>query len=272
MTTKNKPNGSYSTKHGPNGGAVPAGEPSSARARRLSTRASHEQGRAGSVDASVFSGAGTAPQAAGPDRKATADLAEPAAGKQLPGTGIASMPALAAPARIAPATVGAQHAAPQLGNTVTAPPHSSVVCANPCPERSRRNAAPQLGNNSAVVGRRFSATHVDAEKPNADSEPSQANSSPKPARSAKKSANPFAKVPPGREPLPEDGEAFVDAVHAQVDLVALEVALLRCQDEKVVQRELGSLRELRYGKRAPLNEGDDTEIIFDAPRPERPTT
>lgn len=229
MTTKNKPNGSYSTKHGPNGGAVPTSEPPSPRTQRISTRASQEHGRAGSVDASVFSVAGTAFAAAGADRKATADLAEPAAGKQLPGTGIASVPA---PLSV----VGAQQAAPQLGNTVAASPHS------------------------ASVGARFSASHVDTEK-----------SPPKPKSSgAGKHANRFAKVPPGREPLPEDGEAFVDAVHAQVDLVALEVALLRSKDEKVVQRELGCLRELRYGKRASTEEGDHTEIIFDAPRPERP--
>ena len=92
---------------------------------------------------------------------------------------------------------------------------------------------------------------------------------PAPERRGRTSANPFSEVPPGRESLPEDGEAFVDAVHADVDLVALEVALLRSKDEKVVQRELGCLRELRYGKRAPTEEGD-TQIIMDLPGPETP--
>jgi hypothetical protein len=94
-------------------------------------------------------------------------------------------------------------------------------------------------------------------------------SAPKSSGSKAKSANPFAKVPPGLAPLPIDGEAFVDAVHAEVDLVALEVELLRCPDEKVVQRELGCLRELRYGKRAPTEDGD-TQIIMDIPGPETP--
>jgi hypothetical protein len=80
-------------------------------------------------------------------------------------------------------------------------------------------------------------------------------------------------VVPGLEPLPIDGEAFVDAVHAEVDLVRLEVGLLSSEDEKIVQRELAYLRELRYGKRAPASEDDGSAAsIFDAPRPERDLT
>jgi hypothetical protein len=76
-------------------------------------------------------------------------------------------------------------------------------------------------------------------------------------------------IVPGLEPLPVDGEAFVDAVHAQVDLVQLEVDLLSSQDDKIVQRELAYLRELRYGKRASPADDEAIPIIFDAPRPER---
>jgi hypothetical protein len=80
-------------------------------------------------------------------------------------------------------------------------------------------------------------------------------------------------IVPGLEPLPIDGEAFVDAVHAKVDLVRLEVDLLSLQDDKIVQRELAYLRELRYGKRAPSSEDDGSAgTIFDAPRPERDLT
>lgn len=85
-----------------------------------------------------------------------------------------------------------------------------------------------------------------------------------------KKENPFADVPPGRKPLPRNGEAFVKAVHRRVDLLELEVKLLRHKDEKVVQRELAYLRELRYGKRAPATEEDsEPKFIFDLPRPER---
>ncbi len=83
------------------------------------------------------------------------------------------------------------------------------------------------------------------------------------------SANAQREVVPGLEPLPIDGEAFVDAVHTQVDLVQLEVDLLSSTDDKVVQRELAYLRELRYGKRAPSSDDEPAQIIFDMPRPER---
>ena len=77
------------------------------------------------------------------------------------------------------------------------------------------------------------------------------------------------KIMPGLEPLPIDGEAFVDAVHTQVDLVQLEVDLLSSLDDKIVQRELAYLRELRYGKRAPSANDEPAQIIFDMPGPER---
>src|SRR6266852_5008289 len=77
------------------------------------------------------------------------------------------------------------------------------------------------------------------------------------------------KIMPGLEPLPIDGEAFVDAVHTQVDLVQLEVDLLSSTDDKIVQRELAYLRELRYGKRAPSANDEPAQIIFDMPGPER---
>jgi hypothetical protein len=82
-------------------------------------------------------------------------------------------------------------------------------------------------------------------------------------------ANATREIVPGLEPLPIDGEAFVDAVHAQVDLVQLEVDLLSSGDDKLVQRELAYLRELRYGKRAPSSDDEPAQIIFDMPRPER---
>jgi hypothetical protein len=61
----------------------------------------------------------------------------------------------------------------------------------------------------------------------------------------------------------------VDAVHSRVDLVKLEEKLLHSKDEKIVQRELACLRELRYGKRAPAADDDAPQIILDMQRPER---
>ena len=81
---------------------------------------------------------------------------------------------------------------------------------------------------------------------------------------SKKAESASRKILPGLEPLPIDGEAFVDAVHAKVDLVQLEVELLQSEDEKVVQRELAYLRELRYGKRGPAGD-TEPQIIVDIP-------
>jgi len=87
------------------------------------------------------------------------------------------------------------------------------------------------------------------------------------ASRAEKSESAFSLTPPGTEPLPLDGATFVEAVHERVDLIALEEQLLRSADEKIVQRELAYLRELRYGKTASFATDDDMppRIVFDRP-------
>ena len=84
-----------------------------------------------------------------------------------------------------------------------------------------------------------------------------------------KAESAFSLTPPGTEPLPLDGATFVEAVHERVDLIALEEQLLRSADEKIVQRELAYLRELRYGKTASFSTDDDIppRIIFESPDP-----
>ena len=64
----------------------------------------------------------------------------------------------------------------------------------------------------------------------------------------------------------------MDAVHSRVDLVLLEEKLLNSKDEKVAQRELAYLRELRYGKRAPSGDDGPQQMIDDIPRPEEDNT
>jgi hypothetical protein len=95
-----------------------------------------------------------------------------------------------------------------------------------------------------------------------------ANSSARSSRT-EKSESSFSLTPPGTEPLPLDGATFVEAVHERVDLIALEEQLLRSADEKIVQRELAYLRELRYGKTASFATDDDLppRIVFDPPDP-----
>jgi hypothetical protein len=70
-------------------------------------------------------------------------------------------------------------------------------------------------------------------------------------------------IPPGLDPLPADGASFVEAVHERVDLIELEVSLLKSEDEKIRQRELAYLRELKYGKIAAFSTDDDIRpIVF----------
>jgi hypothetical protein len=89
------------------------------------------------------------------------------------------------------------------------------------------------------------------------------------ASRSEKSESAFSLTPPGTEPLPLDGATFVEAVHERVDLIALEEQLLRSADEKIVQRELAYLRELRYGKTASFATDDELppRIVFDRPDP-----
>src|SRR6266404_2925973 len=98
--------------------------------------------------------------------------------------------------------------------------------------------------------------------------PSAGAASPRKSKE-KNCAEETKEIPGGSEPLPIDAEAFVDAVHSRVDLVLLEEKLLNSQDEKIVQRELAYLRELRYGKRGAPSDDEPTQIIFDMPGPER---
>ena len=92
------------------------------------------------------------------------------------------------------------------------------------------------------------------------------SSSPRASR-GEKSEPAFSLTPSGTEPLPLDGASFVEAVHERVDLIALEEQLLRSADEKIVQRELAYLRQLRYGKTASFATDDDlpTRMVFDRP-------
>lgn len=86
----------------------------------------------------------------------------------------------------------------------------------------------------------------------------------RPAHSNGKAARKSKDAPeisPGLAPLPADGASFVEAVHERVDLIELEVSLLKSEDEKIRQRELAYLRELKYGKIAAFSSDDDIRPI-----------
>ena len=55
-------------------------------------------------------------------------------------------------------------------------------------------------------------------------------------------------------------------MHEQVDLIELEVSLLKSEDEKIRQRELAYLHELKYGKIAAFSTDDYIRpIVFGEP-------
>ena len=75
-------------------------------------------------------------------------------------------------------------------------------------------------------------------------------------------------IPPGEAPLPVAVDEFVDEIHSRIDLFEVWLRLLRSTDEKVKQRAIERLTELRYKGTSPLAE-EPQQIIFDLPRPKR---
>ena len=135
-------------------------------------------------------------------------------------------------------------------------------------------AASQAANNAGDARRAngtngFTEMSTNATSRRDDSNCGSSGGSTSRASRAEKSESAFSLTPPGTEPLPLDGATFVEAVHERVDLIALEEQLLRSADEKIVQRELAYLRELRYGKTASFAMDDDLppRIVFDPPDP-----
>jgi hypothetical protein len=138
------------------------------------------------------------------------------------------------------------------------------------PPEAASQAASNGGDQSRANGTNgFSEMSTNAaSRRNENNGGSSSSSSSRGSRN-EKSESAFSLTPPGTEPLPLDGATFVEAVHERVDLIALEEQLLRSADEKIVQRELAYLRELRYGKTASFSTDDDfpTRIVFDRPDP-----
>lgn len=73
---------------------------------------------------------------------------------------------------------------------------------------------------------------------------------------------------PGEYPLPDDIADFVDEIHSRIDLFEILSDLLGSKDEKVKQRALEKLLEMKYGRSAESSE-EPVQIIMNAPRPQR---
>ena len=78
--------------------------------------------------------------------------------------------------------------------------------------------------------------------------------------------SPKERLPGGDAPLPDDIADFVDEVHSRVDLFEVLTDLLNSKDEKIKQRALERILEMKY-KHAAGGE-DPVQIILDGPRPQ----
>jgi hypothetical protein len=68
--------------------------------------------------------------------------------------------------------------------------------------------------------------------------------------------------------LPEYAGSFTDEVNRWVDLVEIQSALLNSKDEKIKQRSLERLMEMKYGKGSEAAE-EPPQIVIDVARPNR---
>ena len=75
-------------------------------------------------------------------------------------------------------------------------------------------------------------------------------------------------VPPGEGPLPATADEFVDEIHSRIDLFEVWQDLLRSKDDKIKQRAVERLTDLRY-KTGSSQVEEPQQIIFDLPRPKR---
>lgn len=75
-------------------------------------------------------------------------------------------------------------------------------------------------------------------------------------------------VPPGEGPLPENPGDFVEEIHKRIDLFKIWQGLLQNKDEKIKQRAVEKLTEMRYKGAAALEE-EPQQIVIDLPRPKR---
>jgi len=114
-----------------------------------------------------------------------------------------------------------------------------------------------------------SASHSAASGPPRASSEKSANKNTRKGNSQNDSEEDLLDIPPGSEPLPEDGLGFVDAIHEHVDLYLACARLVKAKDPKISQRMVERLLEMSYGKAPAAPEEQAPQIVFDAPRPIR---
>jgi hypothetical protein len=89
--------------------------------------------------------------------------------------------------------------------------------------------------------------------------------SPTPPATGEKKPQP---VPGGEFSLPASPGEFVEEIHRRIDLFEVWLGLLREKDDKIRQRAVEKLTEMRYKGAAALAD-EPKQIIIDMPRPDR---
>jgi hypothetical protein len=131
-----------------------------------------------------------------------------------------------------------------------------------------RDACAALALRPGVKKRHSSSTLVcDGEQPRVPSEVAVVDAA-MTGKAAGKSAAGAPKHSPGEEPLPADPADFVEEIHTRIDLFEIWQELLKSEDEKIKQRAVEKLTEMRYKGAQSLAE-EPQQILIDVVRPRR---
>jgi hypothetical protein len=82
-------------------------------------------------------------------------------------------------------------------------------------------------------------------------------------KNTKKDKDDQVDIPPGSQPLPGDGAGFVDAMHEHVDIYLACARLVKSGDQKIAQRMVERLLEMKYGKGPAVTAEEEPEIVID---------
>jgi hypothetical protein len=167
---------------------------------------------------------------------------------------------------------------------------SSSGAAFPAPDGQGSAASVDASGASAANAAASAAAGTDREAyaeaapaPSGSEKPRQATAGPRPrAPGDANLPNSAGKVPdpagekekrpsrpgPGEIPLPDDIADFVDEVHSRIDVFEITSDLLGSKDEKIKQRALEKILEMKYGRSAESSE-EPVQVVLDVPRPVR---
>ena len=95
----------------------------------------------------------------------------------------------------------------------------------------------------------------DEEQPCVPSESKESGSDPSHSEGVARKHN------PGEAPLPEDPADFVEEVHSRIDLIEIWQELLKSEDEKIKQRAVEKLTEMRYKGAQSLSDEPQPIVI-----------